>query len=125
MPNGYVNNPGNGTTGGTGGTGWDLDTFLANFGDKLKEWGSLLFIILGVVLLIVAIYKLATGLMSHGKGQPTNWLVILLMFLFGGALVVAGTGSFGWVSDIAAGGKATIDNLGQVILMGTCLPFGG
>ena len=54
---------------------WDIDSFLTNFGEKLKVWGSLAFIILGVVMVIVAIYKLATGLMSHGKGQSPNWQI--------------------------------------------------
>ena len=98
---------------------WDLENFLKNLGDKLQQWGSLIFIIFGVVLLIVAIYKLAMGLMSHGKGQSPNWFVILLMFLLGGALVAAGTSSFGWVKDIAAGGKTTIESLGgTAILLG-------
>lgn len=96
---------------------WDIDSFLTNFGEKLKVWGSLAFIILGVVMVIVAIYKLATGLMSHGKGQSPNWLVVLLLFLCGGALVAAGTGSFGWVQNIAEGGKSTIEGLGTVAIL--------
>ena len=98
---------------------WDIDSFLTNLGTKLQTWGSLVFIILGVIALIVAIYKLVTGLMSHGKGQPPNWFVILLLFLVGGALVAAGTGSFDWVKGIAEGGKTTIEGLGTVsILLG-------
>ena len=96
---------------------WDIDSFLTNLGTKLQTWGSLIFIILGVVMLIVAIYKLATGLMSHGKGQPTNWFVVLLLFLAGGALVAAGTSSFDWVKGIAEGGKTTIEGLGTVAIL--------
>lgn len=96
---------------------WDIDSFLKKLGDKLQVWGALIFIILGVVMLIVAIYKLATGLMSHGKGQSPNWFVVLLLFLAGGALVAAGTDSFKWVKDIAEGGKATIEGLGTVAIL--------
>ena len=96
---------------------WDIDSFLQNLGTKLQTWGSYIFIILGVVMLIVAIYKLATGLMSHGKGQSPNWFVILIMFLVGGALVAAGASSFDWVKGIAEGGKSTIEGLGTVAVL--------
>lgn len=96
---------------------WDLESFLTNFGTTLQKWGSLLFIIIGAVLLIVAIYKTAMGLMTHGKGQPVNWFVILIMFLLGGALLAAGAGSFGWVKDIAQGGKKTIEDLGTAMIL--------
>lgn len=91
---------------------WDITTFLTNATTTLKSWGSLLMILIGVVMVIVAIWQIATGLISHGK-KPTNWFVAILLLLVGGALAAfSGNAAWDWVSSIAAGGKKTIDDLG-------------
>ncbi len=95
---------------------WDISTFLTNLTTQLKSWGGLVIMLLGVVMVVVAIWKVATGLMSHGKGQPPNWLLIAILFLLGGAFVVAGASgmeAFNWVAGIAGGGKQTIIGLGN------------
>lgn len=89
---------------------WDLGTFLQNATSTLKTWGNYLIILIGVVMIIVAVYQIAKGLISHGRGQPTNWFVAILLLIIGGALMVGG---FTWVSGIAEGGKQTIDDLGN------------
>lgn len=99
-----------------GGGGWDLTTFLGNASDQLKVWGGLLMVLLGVVMVIVAVWQIAKGLISHGKTQ-TNWFVAIALLLLGGALAsLGGTGAWQWISGIAAGGKQTIDDLGTTII---------
>ena len=92
--------------------GWDITSFLTNLATKLQTWGGLFFVLIGVVMIIWSIYKLAHGLMSQGR-QDINWFKILVAFLVGGALVAAGgSGAWQFVSDIAKGGKQTINELG-------------
>ena len=92
--------------------GWDITTFLTNLATKLQSWGGLFFVLVGVVMIIWSIYKLAHGLMSQGR-QDVNWFKILVAFLVGGALVAAGgSGAWTFVSNIAKGGQTTINELG-------------
>jgi uncharacterized membrane protein len=91
---------------------FDITTFLTNATETLKKWGSLFMILLGVILIIVAIVKIASGLISHGKKQ-VSWAVCIIMLILGGAFVAAGANSFDWVANIAAGGKKTIEDLGN------------
>lgn len=109
-----------------GNADWSITAFLENLSDQLVEWGGLIMLLLGVVMVIVAVYQIASGLMSHGKKQ-TNWFVAAGLLLLGGALVAGGgAGTWTWVTDIAAGGKNTIDDLGSQGNGGTIinmLPF--
>ena len=89
---------------------WSIDSFLQNLSETLKLWGGYLFVVIGVVLVIVAIWKTATGLMSHGQKQ-VSWGMVFIMFVLGGALIAAN--GFDWVENIAIGGKDTIDALGK------------
>ena len=92
--------------------GWDITTFLTNLSTKLQAWGGLFFVLIGVVMIIWSIYKLAHGLMSQGR-QDVNWFKILVAVLGGGALGAAGSGgAWKFVADIAQGGKTTINELG-------------
>lgn len=91
---------------------WDLTSFLTNLNDKLRFWGGLLIVLVGVILIIVGAVKVAMGLGSHGKKQ-VSWPIIIAMIFVGGAFALGG---FSLVFDIAGGGKTTIEELGQTIL---------
>lgn len=92
---------------------WDISTFLTNLTNQLQRWGGLVIVLIGTVMIIVAVWKLATGLMKQGQGQ-TNWFIVLILFLVGGAFVAAGSGgAWKFVTDIAGGGKDTIEGLGK------------
>ena len=101
--------------GGSGG-GWDVTTFLTSLATQLEQWGSIIIVLIGIVMIIWSIYKLATGLLSQGR-QDISWFKIGIAFLVGGAFVAAGIGgAFNFAKKIAAGGKTTIEDLGSTIL---------
>lgn len=95
---------------------FDITQFGQNLYTKMREWGSVFIVILGVIMMIVAVYKIGKGLIQAGKGGgQTNWAVAIALLIIGGALAsfgVAGTTAWEWIEGIAAGGKNTIDELG-------------
>ena len=102
---------------------WSIDSFLTNLVGKLKTWGNLIMILVGVVMVIAAVWQIGTGLMSNGKKQ-INWVVSIALLLLGGALAsfgLSGNGAWNWVSGIAEGGKTTIDELGGTTTPGSTI----
>lgn len=71
---------------------WSVNAVLANVKKRLISWGALLMMIIGVVMIIVGIFKIAQGLISHGKTQ-VNWVVNILLIIIG-ALFCAGATFF-------------------------------
>ena len=94
---------------------WDLGTFLQNAKSTIETWGGYLIMLIGVVMVIVAVYQGAKGLISPQKSQ-TNWGMVAALLIVGGAFSIGG---YSWVSNIAEGGKKTIDDLGG----GTIVPM--
>lgn len=88
---------------------WDVSTFLTNSQKTLSEWFKGIIFILGAVAIFVAIWQITTGLMSQGRKQ-VNWGLSIILLIVGGALTAGG---FGFVKDIAKGGKDTIEDLGE------------
>lgn len=97
---------------------WDLGSFLQNAAKVLKQWGGYFIILVGVVMVVAAVYQIAKGLISHGKGPGTNWGVAISLLILGGAFM---TGGFAFVAKIAGGGQKTIEEIGQMIV--PMLPF--
>ena len=62
--------------------GWKLSTFLGNSKHLVANVGAAICIILGAVMVIVALVKVATGLLSHGKKQ-TEWVPIVVLGVVG------------------------------------------
>ena len=92
---------------------WDIGSFLENSAAQIKEWGGLIIILVGIVMIITASVKIAMGLANHGK-QQVNWFLLILLFLIGGAFSVGG---YSFVSNIAEGGKKTIEDLGGGVII--------
>jgi len=69
--------------------GWEVNNVLNNVRELLITVGQGLMMIIGVVMIIVGIFKIASGLMSHGK-QQVNWVINILLILVG-ALFCAGS----------------------------------
>lgn len=62
--------------------GWKLSTFLGNSKLLIANVGAAICIILGAVMVITALVKAATGLLSHGKKQ-TEWVPIVVLGVVG------------------------------------------
>lgn len=93
-------------------SGWSINNFLTNLNKNLNLWGGLLIVVVGLVMVIVAVIKIAKGLMSS-KGQ-TNWVLNIVLFFLGGALAFGG----GWslVQGISQGGSDTLNDLGKMAI---------
>lgn len=77
-----------------GGTGpWDLESGVRNVRNASNNIVPLVIFILGGVATIAGVYKLVTGLISHGKGQPTSWPVTIILLIVGLALLFTGIGA--------------------------------
>lgn len=88
---------------------WDLSSFLTNATKQANAWGGGFLTLIGTIAIVVAAYQIISGLMSHGKKQ-VNWGVTIILLLVGGALATTG---LGLVTNIAKGGKKTIEDLGN------------
>lgn len=101
------------TGGTTSGDQWSVTSLLAGGAQTLQTWGALILFILGCAAIIAGIYKLVTGLVSHGQKQ-TSWVVVILLILVGGVLTV-GSALNAWqfvAGTVAGTGFKTLDDLG-------------
>lgn len=94
-------------------SGWSINNFLTNLNKNLNLWGGLLIVVVGLVMVIVAVVKIAKGLMSSGRGQ-TNWVLNIVLFFIGGALAFGG--GWGLVQGISQGGSDTLNDLGKIAI---------
>lgn len=86
---------------------FDIGALLKNTTNTVQAWGGSIVVLLGVICILVAVYKIAKGFMSQ---QQTNWFTCIALLLFGGALV---GGGYNFVVSVAKGGKQTIEDLGN------------
>lgn len=88
---------------------WNLGQMLGAIQQTILNYGKVIVAIIGLVMVLVAVYQIAKNLISHGKGQ-TNWVVTFALLIVGGALMVTS----GWDSivRIARGSNNTLDSLG-------------
>jgi uncharacterized membrane protein len=68
--------------------------------------------LVGVVMIIVAIVKIAQKFISP-QSAPGGWVGPIVMLIVGGALLAGG---WTFVSNIAQGGKKTIEDLGTTVI---------
>ena len=73
---------------------WDLEQFAENAKEKIAQWGGLIIILLGLLMMVVGAVKIGKGLMTHGQGQPTNWVINILLVVAGGCFAVFGFNLF-------------------------------
>ena len=102
-----------GESGGSGESGWSVTSLLAGGAQTLQTWGALILFILGCAAIIAGVYKLVTGLVSHGQKQ-TSWVVVILLILVGGILTV-GSALNAWqfvAGTVAGTGFETLNDLG-------------
>lgn len=91
---------------------WSINNLLNNVSGSLSTWGRVLVVIVGLVMVIVSVFKIAQGLMSGGRGQ-VNWVLNIILFFVGGMLAFGG----GWstLQSLSQGGEKTLDQLGHTI----------
>lgn len=77
-----------------------------NVANTVKSIGSYAILIIGLLLVIMAVYHIAKGIIALGK---TAWFMVIGTLLFGGFLVFGGW--FGITGTIGKVGKETVDTL--------------
>lgn len=87
---------------------WKINNVLANVKKSLRAWGSMLMMIVGVVMIIFGIFKIAQGMISHGKTQ-VNWVINILLILVG-AIFCAGAQFFSSLTDENGGVGSALAN---------------
>lgn len=71
---------------------WRICTVLNNVRTLMISWGAALMMVIGVVMVIVGIWKIAQALISHGKTQ-VSWVVNMALIIVG-VLFCAGSAFF-------------------------------
>lgn len=98
---------------GLGGAEWDLVSFFENARNYAKLVGGGLLALLGTVGVVWGGVLLIKKLMAGHQNQD-SWMKILALILVGGALMAGG---FALISQIASGGKTTIEDLGGGLIV--------
>lgn len=89
---------------------WTFDKMLENVRKSLIKWGAALMMIVGVAMIIVGIFKIASALISHGKTQ-VSWPVNIILIVVG-ALFCAGSTFFAKLTESQGGiGSAMVNEL--------------
>lgn len=87
---------------------FDAMTFFAHAASYVAAAGSRIVLIAGLYMVIIAIIRIARGMMTGGRGA--NWVMDISCFIVGGAIAFGG---WGLVSQVASGGRTTISQLGS------------
>lgn len=100
----YYVTPGTPSTSGADAITNMMDTL----GNQLEVWSKTLTAILGIIMLVIAITKIAGGLMS--KNGNVNWTLCIALLLLGGMFAYAG--GWGIVQNIGKGAGVTLNDIG-------------
>lgn len=87
---------------------WRINNVLEKLRTNLIYWGAGIMMIVGVVMIIFGIFKIAQGMISHGKTQ-VNWVVNILLIVVG-ALFCAGSTFFNELTKKNGGVGTAIAN---------------
>lgn len=93
---------------------WSIEKFAENAKEKIGSWGGLIIVLMGLLMMVVGAVKIGKGLMSHGQGQPTNWVINILLVVAGGCFAVFGFNLFRNFGEMAA---KDLNELGQMAFM--------
>lgn len=88
---------------------WSFDSFLVNLREKLKVWGSGAIMILGVVMILAAVFQIGKGFIMGARAQ-TSWGMAIACLVIGGMLLAGG---WNIVGTISTGAGTSIKSLGD------------
>lgn len=83
--------------------------FFRNAQTSLQNIGGAFITFLGLVMIVVAGWQAAKGLIGHGKVQ-TNWFVVVGLLLAGGLFMVGG---IVWLTNLANNVGGAVQGLGN------------
>lgn len=86
---------------------WSMDNLLNGANNKLQTWAALGVAVLGIIMVIVALFKFGKGMMSD-RAQ-TNWVLVIVLFLVGATLAFGSGWKF--VHDMSDFGVNTINEV--------------
>ena len=98
---------------------FDIGTFLQNLKSISEKWGQYLLVALGVILIVWSGARIFKYFMAPDKFRG-SMVVTIAGLLFGGALVFGG---YQLMSNVAHGGKKTIEDLGNGMIIPTLTSY--
>lgn len=95
--------------GGSTGASWNLSTFLGKLRTNLEGWMETAFIVVGLVMVGVGVYKAAKKLIQgQGAGAQISWVTIIALLGVGAALTVVG------VNGVIGLGQGVVETVGTM-----------
>ena len=88
---------------------WNLVSLIENAKAYLGVAGGGLVTLIGLLIVIWAVVLIAKKFLGGQSSQGESWVKIALMIIIGGAIL---SGGLVLITDIASGGKTTIEELG-------------
>lgn len=86
--------------------GWTIVNFINAFADFLEKMASYIYTILGFIMLIVGIFKIARALQSNGRAQ-TSWIINILCVVLGAAFAFGGV--YGILTELGHAAKGELE----------------
>lgn len=83
--------------------------FFNNAKTSLQTIGGAFISFLGLVMIVVAGWQIAKGLIGHGKTQ-TNWFICIGLLIVGGLFMVGG---ISWLTTLANNVGGAVQGLGE------------
>ena len=101
-----------GTVGDVGSTG-SIEAAFAKMSNDIGYWASIIVVIFGVIAILVSVYMLVTGLISHGR-KSVMWVLVFVAFIVGSVLCVAG---WNGLSNVAGAAYNTVTSVTGVLMV--------
>ncbi len=92
--------------------------FFNNAKSSLSTIGGAFISLLGLVMIVVAGWQIAKGLIGHGKVQ-TNWFICVGLLIVGGLFMVGG---IVWLTQLAENVGGAVEGLGNGEVINAILP---
>lgn len=98
---------------------FSFEKFFTTSTNSLSTIGGAFIVLLGLVMIVVAGWQIAKGLIGHGKAQ-TNWFIVIGLLLAGGIFMAGG---ISWLTSLAKGVGNAAQGLGEGKEINTILPM--